>query len=285
MVIEFFQTIPDPSYAQGFARSAGEALNPGLWSGQVGAWMPSLGPTGSTLMDISGHGNNGILTNMNPATDWVPGLNGYALHFDGSNEHVQVDSISGAFFAYPYSFCAWARTTGSGFYAILGFGVLAETTQYLVFGINETKAYVTYRDFAQDQRTAGPAINDGKWHHIAFVAISDSVVHLYVDGVSVLTDTFSNGLLFDVADIGALSRGGSRGNTVPFLGDISDVSAYKRALSPSEILQLYQDPMACPRRKGQIVALEEAAPAEGHAGPLVDGPILKSKVGGGLIAA
>lgn len=32
--------------------------------GIVGAWCPSLGPSGSKLLDKSGYGNNGALTNM-----------------------------------------------------------------------------------------------------------------------------------------------------------------------------------------------------------------------------
>ena len=60
-----------PSYKQGFARCAAESDKPDLWTGLPGLWMPSLGVTGDTLRDISGYGNHGTLTNMDPATDWV----------------------------------------------------------------------------------------------------------------------------------------------------------------------------------------------------------------------
>ena len=68
-----------PSYAQGFARNAAESENPGLWKGLVCKWAPSLGVTGLTLRDQSGHHNHGTLTGMDPAVDWVGSSMGVAL--------------------------------------------------------------------------------------------------------------------------------------------------------------------------------------------------------------
>ena len=76
-----------PSYKQGYARSAAEAANPGLWKGLVFAGMTSLGPTGLTLRDISGRKNHGTLTN-NPT--WVKTNKGWALDFDGNGASVAV---------------------------------------------------------------------------------------------------------------------------------------------------------------------------------------------------
>jgi len=74
---------PRPSYGQGFARSAGESAYPKFWEGLIGAWVPELGPTGNTLIDVSGFGHHGTLTLMDPSSDWVIGANqrapGYAF--------------------------------------------------------------------------------------------------------------------------------------------------------------------------------------------------------------
>ena len=70
------------SYSNGFAPRDGQPLYPELWRGCVGAWCPSLGPTGLTLRDWSGFGNHGTLTNMDPGTDWVLSGGRYALDFD-----------------------------------------------------------------------------------------------------------------------------------------------------------------------------------------------------------
>ena len=61
-----------------------------------GWWCPSLDTAGNgttTLTDLSGNGNNGTLTNMDAATDWVADTdNGgvRALDFDGINDYVRV---------------------------------------------------------------------------------------------------------------------------------------------------------------------------------------------------
>jgi hypothetical protein len=78
-----------PSYDSGFAQSIGESRNPHLWDGLVGLWVPSLGPTGDTLYDVSGFENHGSLTNMDPA--WLNGQDKLGLchvGFDGMRQIV-----------------------------------------------------------------------------------------------------------------------------------------------------------------------------------------------------
>ena len=67
---------------------------PQLWRGCVGAWCPSLGPSGSRLHDYSRRMNWGTLTNMDPATDWVVSGGAYALDFDGADDAVTVPAAS-----------------------------------------------------------------------------------------------------------------------------------------------------------------------------------------------
>ena len=53
----------------------------------VGEWWCNDN-AGNLLNDASGNLNHGTLTNMDPATDWVPTQYGTALDFDSSNDHV-----------------------------------------------------------------------------------------------------------------------------------------------------------------------------------------------------
>ena len=46
--------------------------------------------TGTTAADSSPNGNDGILLNTDPATDWVPGKIAGALDFDGIDDHVVI---------------------------------------------------------------------------------------------------------------------------------------------------------------------------------------------------
>jgi hypothetical protein len=65
-----------------------------LGTAPVAAWCPSLDTAGNgttTLTDLSGNGNNGTLTNMDAATDWVADTAAggvRALDFDGVNDYV-----------------------------------------------------------------------------------------------------------------------------------------------------------------------------------------------------
>jgi len=73
-----------PMWAPGF--NTGHPLAQGL----IGLW-PFWEGDGDKLMDVSGNGGRGGLSNMTPATAWVPG----GLSFDGSNDVVNVpDSLA-----------------------------------------------------------------------------------------------------------------------------------------------------------------------------------------------
>lgn len=85
-----------PSHASSYARCAAESANPRLWKGLVGAWVPLLGVTGSALRDVSGQGNHGTLSNMDPGTDWVTWKDGSALYFPDVTDNVYVEHMSSA---------------------------------------------------------------------------------------------------------------------------------------------------------------------------------------------
>lgn len=60
--------------------------------GVVGRWLYNEG-SGFTLFDLSPHGNDGTLTGpMFPLQDWVAGRDGWALDFDGTNDHILVNN-------------------------------------------------------------------------------------------------------------------------------------------------------------------------------------------------
>lgn len=79
-----------PSYKQGFARGS-LSMRPNLWKGLVGCWKPSLGCTGiNTLFDISGYGNHGTLSSITIA-DWRITSDGYTIHLNSSDSDSKVD--------------------------------------------------------------------------------------------------------------------------------------------------------------------------------------------------
>ena len=83
----------------------------------IAAWIPSrdtLRSGTTTLTDLVGN-NNGTLTNMDPATDWVVSDEKYALDFDGVNDRVVFSNIN-LLSAFSISFWVYLRvlTTNAG---------------------------------------------------------------------------------------------------------------------------------------------------------------------------
>ena len=85
----------------------------------VGIWCPSVqGPGGLVLRDLSRYGNDGTLTNMAPATDWVD----RAIDVDGTNDHVLIPSVFGLGIG-NVTISGWAKlptTSESGAFVKIG---------------------------------------------------------------------------------------------------------------------------------------------------------------------
>lgn len=89
--------------------------------------------------------------------------------------------------------------------------------------------------------TSTTIVNDGQWHHVVGVYNRNEQTLIFVDGVPAED---SRSTLPPRAQPGSFVIGGTF-PTVPeslFTGDIDDVQIYRRALSDSEIDQLFQNP-------------------------------------------
>jgi len=196
-----------PSYKGGYAHSKAEAKYPQLWPGLVGAWFPSLGPSGSTLRDVSNRGNHGTLTNMDPATDWViagkKGL-GWALDFDGGDDYVTFGDKSD--FELPrYSYAFWLRAVSAPDVAVITQPILNGAGEQFHFSWGHTSP--AYRQSFMHKDSGGwkPAqipdtLSGGVWYHLA-ATYNGSYIRGFLDGrqvvqVSAGTPNVSAGDLF-----------------------------------------------------------------------------------------
>ena len=80
-------------------------------SGLIAQWVFDEG-FGTAVFDNVGT-QQGTLTNMDPATDWVPGKIGTALDFDGTNDTVLV-SDSSSLNLTEFTFAHWVKSTTPG---------------------------------------------------------------------------------------------------------------------------------------------------------------------------
>ena len=227
------------SYSNGFAPRDGQPLYPELWRGCVGAWSPSLGPTGLTLRDWSKYGNHGTLTN---GPVFAPSVGRYAILFDGSNDYV---SLGSPITAYPFSVSAWwyptDMTVFSAIFAISAAG--GNDRRWTMEMRNNTEGNVlaltaqSAPTYSQTNSTASCVVNT--WQHCAAVFTSATSRTIYLRGGNSATGTTSvtpSGI--DTTAIGRLVNVTNPSGALYAKGSIDDVMLFNRALSASEVLRL-----------------------------------------------
>ncbi len=207
-----------------------------LQSGLVGLWtFDGSDISGSTIYDLSGNGNNG--TN-NGATPTIGKL-GQALKFDGSSSYVDTGITSEATFSNAtFTLSAWEKnTTDNELFGKWGYSQ----------GFHMGSDWAQLKASNYTRNSDGTInVNDGKWHLITYVITTDTSVagnnsiHIYQDGV--LHDGSTSGSGTYTPATGHSLTIGARletGQQVYFEGLIDDVRVYNRALSASEVQQLY----------------------------------------------
>ncbi len=219
----------------GFARSLY-----GLPHDPVGHWPF----TASSTVDISGNVNDGTLSGAaafianNGAND-----SGY-YNFDGSNGYVDIpNTVLGAQNTTGVTYAAWVRpANNSSDFAIVG-GAPANTyTDYASGGIWLSLGkpeMVSYNGTAYCRATHAAAISVD-WHHVVGTyTVSDRTARLYVDGdlsTSATTNCSSIQEGMTESYIGQNAASAARRN---FNGRIDEVMIFDRALSASEVSQLF----------------------------------------------
>jgi len=218
----------------------------------VGHWKLEEG-YGTLARDSSGYGNDGTLINME-SSDWVLGVRGTALIFDGVNERVYVPNDDSFDFAdEDFSVGFWFKAenqVGIGYIFSKNYGG-AGVRWYgcSIIGTAEVANNGRIRCYLDDgvnmpQPTTNGRYNDTKWHHAVFRRNTTSnIINIFVDGVldasaadtagslSDMTVSPTNNLFIGVrADIAAQRW---------FNGTIDDIKIWNRSLSNAEIISEY----------------------------------------------
>lgn len=204
-----------------------------ILQGLVGAWCPSLGPSGYTLLDRSGRGNHGALTNMDAGSDWLGSPGGWVLDFDGSNDFVNIPrprqiTATGVT---QYTVSYWVKLrTGYGATLRCNFvsGIVVYSATNLSGGIQMATGG-TYPIYSATKLTAG------SWAHCVIV-FNDKNVSLYLDGRLDGTGTSAN-----LPNFGNdIFRFGGYGGAETTNGQYSDFGFWLRAMTAAEVSALYQ---------------------------------------------
>ena len=203
-------------------------------TGPVGSWNFDEG-SGTSVSDASGNGNTGTLLN---GPIWTSGVKGTALSFDGVDDYVDMGSPPPLNITGPaITVQAWAKASSPGNYKYIisktdglymGYGLYTGSSGTLRFYIGNGSGLITTPDVTSPW--------DNRWHHIAGT-YDGSKLNLYIDGVA-RASVAATGSIADSSarslNIGGFSEGGFL-----FKGVVDDVQIYNRALSATEIQQLY----------------------------------------------
>ncbi|MEK6863619.1 MAG: LamG domain-containing protein, partial [Nanoarchaeota archaeon] len=233
LILSTLYLIPAPSHA---------ALSDGLvgyWTfdGPHTSWTSA---TAGTTKDLTSNGNTGTMTNMSQSTSPVIGKIGQGLKFDGTNSFVNTNSGTGIIDAQQsVTISAWVYPTSAGSYPgiVVKSSAWAEVTaKYALELYSNTLRPKVY--MGGTGTTEASAIPLNKWTHIVFTNGPGGYV-IYENGAS----NVNGGALpapttsSDSWKIGAWVTSGGSGF---FPGRIDDVRIYNRALSASEVNQLYK---------------------------------------------
>lgn len=161
-----------------------------------------------------------------------------ALRLDGDDDYIDMGSQFRDL-QFPFTLSAWVRTEGEAEHISqnvvwLGSG---EMTEYVYIGLNFGKPAIKSRHGQAISMTGKKRIDDGKWHHIAGVFLSENKRLLYSDGELVAEDVrhAPKPQLLNLQ----VGRNGRRKHAASYTrGSVDDVRVYGAALEAEDIREI-----------------------------------------------
>jgi hypothetical protein len=186
---------------------------------------------GSTVLDVSGFNNTGILTNSPTYSSNYQGI----VNFNGSTNYAIVPPANLPYGTNPCTISAWARTYTSitGFSWVFSYGN-PSTDQSRKLGIGTSS--FCFSGFSDDLTL--PGVSTNTWYHLTGV-YDGANASLYINGSLATTVTKASwNTVQTTAQIGCGTNLSS--STDYWNGDIAQVLIYNRALTATEILKNYR---------------------------------------------
>ncbi|MFC1604080.1 LamG-like jellyroll fold domain-containing protein [Planctomycetota bacterium] len=203
--------------------------------GLVGWWMFDEG-AGTTVADSSGTGHDGFFADSTP--EWVPGLYGTALKFDGTDK-VEIPDHADFHLTNAMSVALWMQPEADQSSSAKLF-IKQKSGQYpYALQYDESGQGLFATVYASTRYDTSPHIPDfpGEWAHMCFT-YNGTVLILYKNGEEVASVNTSGQLQQNSL---SLSIGSRLDYDQNFIGIIDDVRLFNRELSPEEINQIMVD--------------------------------------------
>lgn len=229
--------------------------------GEVGWWCPSLDTSGNgtdTVFDLAGNSNNGTLTNMDAATDWVADTaNGgvRALDFDGANDFISTPFTAGV--VTTMSMSAWVKQSALHINKVICGWWSGSQGLFIQTGFLSSSSILCLAgDGAQWCYTPVGSFDAAVWAHVAFVYEGDAEerIKLYINGVKHSVTYYSGAVATSVSLSSQYFNIGKIPTMRYWNGLIDDVRVFDRKLTAGEITLLaskrgYQPSLGIKRRR------------------------------------
>jgi hypothetical protein len=222
-------------------------------SGLVGYWpfdgkyMTWSSATVGTSTDASGNGNNGTLVNMNIATSTVEGKIGQALSFNGvstNNCGINLGRPSVLNITGNFTVSAWIKPSVSGTNGAIftigrtNAGASTRSQIYLFGASGQPILGIMLSGPTQKTVQASTSVSANTWYLVTGV-YNGSTISIYMNGLF-QQSTVASGALQSNGPSDPDSIGYDAGGSNSYYkGSIDDVRLYNRALSATEVQQLY----------------------------------------------
>lgn len=218
----------------------------------VGYWNFDEGED-LTASDVSNNSNDGTLTGTMTDDDWIAGVSGTALDFDGGDDYIAygTNNTEFKFGTGDFSICGWAKYQGAsggvGTRPVV-FGVKAATTTS-AYGLcieDDGRLRLYLIDDSNHLILGGTdtTLSDNEWHYVAVVIDNtNDVARLYVDASQADSDISLSAFTDNISPQGeAVSGKNVFGSDAYFNGDLDEIRVYNTALTEKELYALYKFP-------------------------------------------
>ncbi|MHC4331950.1 MAG: LamG domain-containing protein, partial [Planctomycetota bacterium] len=209
-------------------------------SAELVAHWPLDEGSGTTANDVTGNGNDGTL---NGDPQWVAGMHGVGLEFDGDDF---VDCGNQAMLNFgtgDFTITAWIQTTQPDRGSVFSNGGDNSGGIRYTFATHESNddrmTLTTDDDSTKVQAEGATVVIDGQWYHVAAMR-AGTETRVYVNGVLDGTNTVPEGYDLSGASqhnclIGAMTSHTDGSMIKLFVGIIDDVRIYNTALTEPEL--------------------------------------------------
>jgi len=197
----------------------------------IGYWKLDEG-SGNIAYDSGAGANDGTLRG---GPQWVSGMIGGALEFDGSDDYVDCGNDPSLSINNQITVAAWIKTTSTAHAYFISKGITWDEEGHYAIGQEYNTPMTLQFEMAGSGGTveldSNIAISDGEWHHIAGT-YDNTVARIYIDGVEEGNTATPDRLTGSTVDGFTI---GQRGSSNVMSGTIDEVRLYDQALAEPEI--------------------------------------------------